>query len=246
VPPPVAPALWLPKPAWISEAEARDAAVRAADAVPVQESAALPERATRVDGERKRFRRPSDVFVTLLTTVRAQSLLVVRSSQQRYAQLRSELRLVALRAHGVVVHRTRGRLGAILLATSPVLLLSAVSALWLTHRAPAAKQQQLLLPAAAEVMPSDAEIARILRSRTGFTVTTEPAGAHIYVDGFATGRVTPERVSGFAAGLHTVELKRPGYYETNLAAVLEEGSTLVMPPVTLQPLPKSHEQPAEQ
>ncbi|HKP57539.1 MAG TPA: PEGA domain-containing protein [Polyangiales bacterium] len=85
--------------------------------------------------------------------------------------------------------------------------------------------------------PSSAEVTRILFERTGFTVTTSPPGAEIHVDGRPTGRVTPERVSGFTPGLHAIELKLPGHYDTSLGAVLEEGSTLVMPPVRLRPRP---------
>jgi hypothetical protein len=185
---------------------------------------------------------PADAFVTLITRAR----FALRHAHARIGQMRSELALLALRTHGIVVHRTRGRLGAILFATAPVLLLSAAAGIWFTHRAPVAKQTVAQQPAAAEDMPSDAEIARILRSRTGFTVTTEPPGAPIFVDGHPTGRVTGERVNGFAPGLHSIELKMAGYYETNLAAVFEEGAILVLPPVTLQALPNDHEQPAEQ
>jgi PEGA domain len=85
--------------------------------------------------------------------------------------------------------------------------------------------------------PTTAEIARIMFARTGFTVTTSPPGAWITVDGRPTGRITPERVSGFTPGLHAIELKLPGYYDTSMPAVLEEGSTLVLPPVRLRPLP---------
>jgi PEGA domain len=195
-----------------------------------------------LDRARRRVGSPADAFVTLLTRLR----FATRHAQDRIAQLRSELGLLALRTHGIVVHRTRGRFGAILVATAPVLLLSAAAGIWFMHRAPVAKQEALQAPAAVDEGPSDAEIARILRSRTGFTVTTEPAGAPIFVDGHPTGRVTPERVSGFAPGLHSIELKLAGHYETNLAAVLEEGSTLVLPPVILRALPNEHEQPAEQ
>jgi PEGA domain len=167
--------------------------------------------------------------------------LLTRRTRRSWKQVRAELALLALRARVVVVHRTRGRLGAIVLATAPVLLLSAAAGLWLSNRKPVVVTQ-----AVVEAVPTDAEIARILRSRTGFTVTTEPAGARINVDGRATGRVTPERVSGFAPGLHSIELKKAGYYDTNLAAVLEEGSTLVMPPVILRALPAEHIDPAEQ
>jgi hypothetical protein len=169
--------------------------------------------------------------------------LLTHRTRRSWRQFRAELSLLALRTHGIVVHRTRGRLGAILLATAPVLLLSAAAGLWLSNRPAVVVKQQ---PSTVEVVPTDADIARILRSRTGFTVTTEPPGARINVDGRATSRVTPERVSGFAPGLHSIELKKTGYYDTNLAAVLEEGSTLVLPPVILRALPKEHIDPEEQ
>jgi hypothetical protein len=184
---------------------------------------------------------PVRALTAAIARVGVDRSLLTRRTRRTWKQMRSELALLALRAHGVVVHRTRGRLGAIVLATAPVLLLSAAAGLWFSNRKPPVTTQ-----ATVEAVPTDAEIARILRSRTGFTVTTEPAGARINVDGRATGRVTPERVSGFAAGLHSIELKKAGYYDTNLAAVLEEGSTLVLPPVILRALPAEHIDPEEQ
>lgn len=165
-----------------------------------------------------------------------------RDTRRGWRRFRAELALLALRFHGIVVHKTRGRLGAILLAVTPVLLLSAAAGLFFATRAPVTKTAV----AVVEAVPTEADIARILRSRTGFTVTTEPTGARINVDGRTTGRITPERVSGFAPGLHSIELKKAGYYDTNLAAVLEEGSTLVLPPVILKSLPKEHFDPVDQ
>jgi hypothetical protein len=124
----------------------------------------------------------------------------------------------------------RRRNGFSLAVLSTVLVLSVAAGIWVWTRPAAA-------PAVLEMMPTDADITRILRARTGFTVSTDPPGARISVDGRTTGKITPERVSGFTPGLHSIELKRAGYYDTNLAAVLEEGSTLVLPPVTLRRLP---------
>lgn len=184
---------------------------------------------------------PFNALATVIARVDHDAHVLRRRTQRSWRRMRSELALLALRTHGIVVHKTRGRLGAILLAFAPVLLLSLVAAVWFANRAPVTQAS-----APVEVIPTEADIARILRSRTGFTVMTEPAGARVYVDGRSTNRITPERVSGFAPGLHSIELKMTGYYDTNLAAVLEEGSTLVLPPVILTPLPQEHFDPAEQ
>ena len=185
---------------------------------------------------------PFNALATVIARADGEVRGLRRDSRRGWRRFRAELALLALRFHGIVVHKTRGRLGAILLAVTPVLLLSAAAGLYFATRAPVTKTAV----AVVEAVPTEADIARILRSRTGFTVTTEPAGARINVDGRTTGRITPERVSGFAPGLHSIELKKSGYYDTNLAAVLEEGSTLVLPPVILKPLPKEHFDPVDQ
>jgi hypothetical protein len=111
-------------------------------------------------------------------------------------------------------------------------LCAACTAAWMLTHTPQAT-------AALETGPSEVEVARILQARTGFIVSTYPSGARIHVDGRETGRFAPERVTGLTPGLHSIELKLAGYYDTNLPAVLEEGATLVLPPIELRPLPPS-------
>ncbi len=132
-------------------------------------------------------------------------------------------------AAGVTPVRPDRRLWVIAFAIAAGLC-AACTAAWVLTRTPQAS-------AAQDAGPSDAELARIMIARTGFIVSTHPTGARIHVDGRETARFTPERVTGLTPGLHSIELKLAGYYDTNLPAVLEEGSTLVLPPVTLRPLP---------
>ncbi|HKU43961.1 MAG TPA: PEGA domain-containing protein, partial [Polyangiales bacterium] len=72
---------------------------------------------------------------------------------------------------------------------------------------------------------------------TGFTLVSRPAGAHVFVDGKSTGLITPARVRPLSPGLHAVELKLAGYYDTGLPAVLEPGLTVALGDVELRPLP---------
>jgi hypothetical protein len=80
------------------------------------------------------------------------------------------------------------------------------------------------------------ERAAAAPAETGFSITSEPAGASVFVDGKPTGLLTPARVRHLSAGLHAVDLKLPGYYETSLPAVLQDGSTVALPAVALRPL----------
>jgi hypothetical protein len=184
----------------------------------------------------------SERLAIFIARANMQARGAARVAQRGVDNLATEIGLVVLRLHGIVVHKTKGRRGALMLAALPLVLVAAIAGVWVAMR-PVPKAS---VTAVVEAVPTEADIARILRSRTGFTVSTEPSGARIVVDGESTGRVTPERVSGFAAGMHSIEIKLDGYYDTNLAAVLEEGSTLVLPPVTLRPLPTSHEEPSRQ
>jgi len=57
------------------------------------------------------------------------------------------------------------------------------------------------------------------------TVTSEPRGAEIIVDGTATGQTTPARVR-MTAGLHTVTLEHAGYAPLVRRVVVDEGQTV--------------------
>jgi hypothetical protein len=71
----------------------------------------------------------------------------------------------------------------------------------------------------------------------GFSITSRPEGAHIFVDGKPTGFITPANIKRLSPGLHSVELKLDGYYDTTLPAALPEHSTLELAPVEMRPHP---------
>jgi hypothetical protein len=56
------------------------------------------------------------------------------------------------------------------------------------------------------------------------SVTTDPAGATIYVDGAVQG-ITPATISGIAAGSHTMLLKLDGYDDLTLPVTISAGGT---------------------
>lgn len=80
-------------------------------------------------------------------------------------------------------------------------------------------------------------VSAALPSETGFSITSEPEGAQILVDGKPTGFLTPASVKRLSPGLHSVELKLDGYYDTTLPAALEESTTLELAPVAMRPHP---------
>jgi hypothetical protein len=70
---------------------------------------------------------------------------------------------------------------------------------------------------------------------TGFSITSQPEGAHIFVDGRSTGFVTPAQIRALTPGLHSVELKLAGHYDTSLPAVVTENSVLELASVEMRP-----------
>jgi eukaryotic-like serine/threonine-protein kinase len=54
-------------------------------------------------------------------------------------------------------------------------------------------------------------------------ITSQPAGAEIFVDGKDTGRVTPAQISVDKAGPHTFVVKKQGYLEETSSASLQAG-----------------------
>ena len=83
------------------------------------------------------------------------------------------------------------------------------------------------------------------QAETGFAITSRPEGAQIYVDGQQTGFITPARVQRLTPGLHSVELKLGGYYDTSLPAALQANTTLELAPVEMRELPAASEPAAE-
>ena len=56
------------------------------------------------------------------------------------------------------------------------------------------------------------------------SVTTDPAGATIYIDGIQQG-ISPATIPGITPGSHTLLLKREGYEDLSLPVVISAGST---------------------
>src|ERR1700730_4222760 len=55
------------------------------------------------------------------------------------------------------------------------------------------------------------------------SVTTEPAGAQVFIDGKDTGRLTPTQVSVDKPGTHTFLVRKQGYLEETATASLQAG-----------------------
>jgi hypothetical protein len=92
-------------------------------------------------------------------------------------------------------------------------------------------------PVQPSVAVETAVNAAAQQTDTGFSITSQPEGAHIFVDGRSTGFVTPAQIRALSPGLHSVELKLAGHYDTNLPAVLKENTMLELEPVALRPHP---------
>jgi serine/threonine protein kinase len=69
---------------------------------------------------------------------------------------------------------------------------------------------------------------------TTIAVSSDPAGAAIFVDGKDTLRVTPSQIS-LEKGMHTVLVRKPGYLDETTSATGQPGQTLKFSP-TLRPL----------
>jgi serine/threonine protein kinase len=61
-------------------------------------------------------------------------------------------------------------------------------------------------------------------------VSSEPAGASLFMDGKDTGRVTPVQLSVDKPGTHTFTLKKQGYLEENTTATLQSAQTFHFSP----------------
>jgi hypothetical protein len=88
-------------------------------------------------------------------------------------------------------------------------------------------------------------VSAVQQAETGFAITTRPEGAQIYVDGQPTGFITPARVRRLTPGLHSVELKLGGYYDTSLPAALQENTMLELAPVEMRERPSASDPAAE-
>jgi serine/threonine protein kinase len=66
-------------------------------------------------------------------------------------------------------------------------------------------------------------------------ITSQPAGAQIFVDGKDSGKVTPSQISIDKAGPHTFAIRKQGYLEETATATLQAGQVFHLAP-TLRPL----------
>jgi hypothetical protein len=68
----------------------------------------------------------------------------------------------------------------------------------------------------------------------GFSITSDPAGAEVLVDGHATGSVTPARITGLRPGLHSVGLALNGHIGILQPVTIEADAIIVLPQATFQ------------
>jgi eukaryotic-like serine/threonine-protein kinase len=66
-------------------------------------------------------------------------------------------------------------------------------------------------------------VIQLAQLMAGAAITSQPAGAQIFVDGKDTGRVTPAQVSVDKAGSHTFLVKKQGYLDETSTTSLQAG-----------------------
>jgi serine/threonine-protein kinase len=71
-------------------------------------------------------------------------------------------------------------------------------------------------------------------------ITSDPAGAAVWMDGHDTGKVTPAQISVDKAGTHAFQFKKQGYLDESASANLQIGQTLQLTPA-LRPLGNTDE-----
>jgi hypothetical protein len=68
---------------------------------------------------------------------------------------------------------------------------------------------------------------------SGFAVNSMPSGADISVDGAATGKTTPSKVSGIAPGVHKLQLQLAGHSPFELSILVPDTGVLQLPTAEL-------------
>jgi hypothetical protein len=68
---------------------------------------------------------------------------------------------------------------------------------------------------------------------SGFAVNSMPSGADIWVDGAATGKTTPAKVSGVAPGVHKLQLQLAGHTPFELSVLVPDNGVLQLPTAEL-------------
>lgn len=77
---------------------------------------------------------------------------------------------------------------------------------------------------------------KAVRVDTGFVLTSQPAGAAVFIDGESRDLVTPARITDLAPGLHTVRLERgDGYQPWETQVALAAGQVLELADAQLAP-----------
>ncbi len=64
-------------------------------------------------------------------------------------------------------------------------------------------------------------------------ITSNPAGAQIWIDGVNTSQVTPDTVKDLDAAVYTVTLKLTDYNDTTFSVTVPSGQTVVLVPIVL-------------
>jgi len=83
-------------------------------------------------------------------------------------------------------------------------------------------------------------VVQLAQLSAGVSITSDPVGAEIYLDGKNTGHITPTQLSVEKTGNHTILLKKPGYLDETTTANLQPGQTFHYA-ATLRPLGSTDE-----
>lgn len=68
---------------------------------------------------------------------------------------------------------------------------------------------------------------------SGFAVNSMPSGADIWIDGAATGKTTPAKVSGVTPGVHKLQLQLAGHNPFELSVLVPDNGVLQLPTAEL-------------
>ncbi len=83
-------------------------------------------------------------------------------------------------------------------------------------------------------------VIQLAQITAAIAISSQPAGAQIFIDGKDTGRITPAQISVDKPGAHTVLVRKQGYLEQTSSANLQAGTVFHFAP-TLKPLGSTDE-----
>ncbi|HEX3000943.1 MAG TPA: PEGA domain-containing protein [Methanoregula sp.] len=86
---------------------------------------------------------------------------------------------------------------------------------------------------AANVTATPAKPAGIAADTGALSISSNPAGAAVYVDSVSRG-VTPITLANIAPGTHTIEIRSPGYLTFNLQVTVNAGETTSLSPALVK------------